>query len=133
MNLHAIVRGAVSAISPELTVTLKRSTGYTTAADGTQVPAYASTTRSAQVQSLDGMELAQVDGIGGQGEKLCLYCAGSLIGSVRADGAGGDLVILPDGSTWLVVKILEAWARVDGWTKAAITRQNDTKGSRPLD
>lgn len=41
MNLNAVVRGQIGAVNPDLLATVQVSTGYTTAADGTQTPAYA--------------------------------------------------------------------------------------------
>jgi hypothetical protein len=106
-----------------LTVTVRHATGVTQNADFTRVPTYSTTSMLGQVQALTSAELAQVDGLNIQGEKLAIYVNGNLEGVSRPDGAGGDLVTLPDGSVWLVTIMLENWNRMDGWTKAAIVRQ----------
>lgn len=125
MNLHNIVAGAVSAINPAMNATIQRSTGYTTAADGTRAPTYASPERvKAQVQALQYNDLTQLAGLNIQGEKRAMYLNGNWEGVARPDGRGGDLITLPDGSVWLVVQVLENWASQDGWVKVAVTRQN---------
>lgn len=123
MNLHAGVSGIIAAVNPFLTVTVQRSTGYTTNADFTRSPTFTTFTAKAQVQALSSAELAQVDGLNLQGEKIALYINGNLQGVNRPDGAGGDLVTLPDGSTWIVTILLENWNRMAGWSKCALVRQ----------
>lgn len=123
MNLHQRVSGIISRVNPMLTVTVRHATGMTQNPDFTRVPTYSTTTMLGQVQALTSAELAQVDGLNIQGEKLAIYVNGNLEGVSRPDNAGGDLVTLPDGSVWLVTIMLENWNRMDGWTKAAIVRQ----------
>jgi len=134
MNLQNITRGAIQGISPMLNVTLNRYSGTTRTSDGLRTPNYtAFGPLQAQVQALDASDLRQISGINQQGEKLAIYVNGTLLGEVAADGTGGDLVIMPDGSTWLVMKILENWGTIDGWTKSAIVRQRDTAVPIPYD
>jgi len=123
VNLHQRVSGIISRVNQMLTVTVRHATGMTQNPDFTRVPTYSTTTMLGQVQALTSAELAQVDGLNIQGEKLAIYVNGNLEGVSRPDGAGGDLVTLPDGSVWLVTIMLENWNRMDGWTKAAIVRQ----------
>ena len=100
MNLHGIVAPAIAAVNPFVLATLKRSTGYTTADDGTRTPRYTDAPDiSVQVQALSYSDLQQT---------------------------GGDLFVfpvgtLPEGTTWLVAYVLEEWA---DWYKVAITLQN---------
>lgn len=134
MNLHSIVAPIIAAVNPMLTVQIQRSTGYTIGADGLGTPQYAAILPvQGQVQALTAKELAQANGIQQQGEKLAIYVNGDLLGEVRPDSVGGDILTLPDGSTWLVLQVLENWDRSAGWTKAAIVRQNDTSITVPLD
>jgi hypothetical protein len=134
MNLQNITRGAIQGVSPMLNVTLKRSTGLTVAADGITSPTYSTFgPLQAQVQALDASDLRQIAGINQQGEKLAIYVNGTLLGEVSPDGAGGDLILMPDGSTWLVMKVLENWGTIDGWTKVAVVRQRDTSIPIPFD
>lgn len=123
MNLHQRVSGIIARVNPMLTITVRRSTGFTQNADFTRVPSYSTATMLGQVQALTSAELAQVDGLNIQGEKLALYVNGNLAGVSRPDNTGGDLVTLPDASVWLCVCTLENWNRMDGWTKVALVRQ----------
>lgn len=135
MNLQNITRGAIQGVSPMLNVTIRRSTGtYTRNSDGIRIPNYATFgPLQAQVQALDASDLRQISGLNQQGEKIAIYVNGTMLGEVSADGAGGDVVLMPDGSTWLVLKVLENWSTIDGWTKCALVRQRDTAIPIPLD
>jgi hypothetical protein len=125
MNLHAIVVGAISAINPIMTVSIQRSTGYTTGPDGDRIPTYAApVSAQAQIQSLQYNDMVQIDGLNIQGERRAIYLNGNWEGLVRSDQKGGDLVTLPDGTVWLVALVLENWADRDGWVKICVTRQN---------
>ena len=123
MNLHQKASGVIARINPMQSITVRRSTGFTQNADFTRVPTYSTTTMLGQVQALTSAELAQVDGLNLQGEKLALYVNGNLAGVSRPANTGGDLVTLPDASVWLVVLVDEDWNRMAGWTRAIIVRQ----------
>lgn len=124
MNLHGIVSSAISAINPQLAVTLSRCTGSTQNADFTRTPTYTTTTLLGQVQALTSAEIEQVSGLNLQGEKIAIYVNGLLEGVSRPDAVGGDTLEFPDGSTWLVAIVLENWNRSSGWSKAALVRQS---------
>ena len=120
MDLRGLANGVTTAVNPNKTVTVRRSTGYTIGAGRKQVPAYADpVTGPAQIQALDANDIKQLDGLNIQGTVRAIYLRGVLAGVVRPDGTGGDLVEV-DGQTWLVVKVLEGWPT---WTKAAIVLQ----------
>lgn len=123
MNLHQRVSGIIARVNPMQTVTVRRSTGSTQNADFTRTPTYSSTSMLGQVQALTSAELAQVDGLNIQGEKLALYVNGNLAGVSRSDNTGGDTVTLPDASVWLVLVQLENFNRTAGWTKVGMVRQ----------
>ena len=126
MNLNAIVGNIVSAINPPVTATLQKSTGYTTNSSGKRVPTYAApVTISVQRQALQSNELKQLDGLNIQGDVCAMYISGEWQGVNRVDGAGGDVVTLPDGSIWLVAIVLEDWLANSppAWVKCAMTRQ----------
>ena len=122
MDLRGLANGVTSAVNPNKTVTVLRSTGYTIGAGRKQVPSYAApVTGPGQIQALDANDIKQLDGLNIQGTIRAIYLRGVLAGVVRPDGTGGDLVQF-DGQTWLVVKVLEGWPT---WTKAAICLQGD--------
>jgi hypothetical protein len=125
MNLHKLTRGMVGSVNPNVTASIQKSIGYTTAADGTRTPAYAPAVFvRVQIQALQYNDIAQLDGLNIQGERRAMYISGNWEGIVRADGSGGDLITLPDGSLWLVAQVLEDWGGRRGWVKVAVTRQN---------
>jgi hypothetical protein len=101
---------------------LQRSVGYTTRDDGAQVPSYGPPqTVSFQIQAATGDDLKQLDGQNIQGSHRALYAYGDLAAVLRPAQVGGDIVVLPDSTTWLMTMALEPW---DGrWCKMAITRQ----------
>ena len=127
MNLHGIVAPAIAAVNPFVTAMLKRSTGYTTAGDGTRSPTYADVPGvSVQVQALSYSDLQHLDGLNIQGVRRAVYLNGSALAVVRPLQTGGDLFVfpagtLPEGTTWLVAYVLEEWP---DWYKVAITLQN---------
>lgn len=120
MNLHSIVRSAIGTVNPHTQAKLLRSIGYTTAADGAQVPRYADArTVSVQMQPLSEGDVKQLDGLNIQGDARVAYLDGQWDGVVRPDGKGGDILVV--GTTrWLVVQSMEDWP---DWTKLAVVRQ----------
>ncbi|RUV37415.1 hypothetical protein [Mesorhizobium sp. M7A.F.Ca.MR.148.00.0.0] len=131
MNLHGIVSAAIATVNPFVTATLKRSTGYTTAADGTRTPTYLDVPGvSVQVQALGYSDLQQLDGLNIQGVRRAVYLNGQALAVVRPLQTGGDLFLfpagtLPEGDTWLVAYVLESWP---DWCKCALTLQMDRPG-----
>ena len=126
MNLHGIVSGAIATVNPFVTATLKRSAGYTTAPDGTRTPAFNDMPGiPVQVQALTYSDLQHLDGLNIQGVRRAVYLNGAAMAVVRPLQAGGDLFVFPDctlpeGNTWLVAYVLEAWP---DWCKCALTLQ----------
>lgn len=123
MNLHQIAGNALSGINPWITATIRKSSGYTTADDGSRTPTSASAPVQVKVQALTGKELAMVNGLNIQGEKRAIYAQGNYGGMVRADGTGGEEITLPDGTKWLNICTLENWYLTSGWVKMAVARQ----------
>lgn len=121
MNLHAIVSGAIGVINPFVDAELQISTGYTTNADGTRVPAYAEPCCvRCQVQPMQAADLTQLEGLNIQGIKRKFYVTGHWHGLVRGARKGGDLITMPNGDTYLVVLVLEQWP---DWCCVATTLQ----------
>lgn len=114
MNLHETVRSAINAINPDTLATLKRSTGYTTAADGKQSPTYTTLSGKAQVQALSAGDLRHVDNLNIQGVMRKVYLYGNWMGVVRSDQKGGDILNFPQiptmsGQDWKVFTVFETW------------------------
>lgn len=120
MNLHQIVSGAIGTVNPHVSGTVQISTGYTTAGDGTQVPAYApAVTRTMQVQPLSSRDIQHLASLNIQGSNTSIYIDGELNGIVREDRKGGDLITIA-GKVYLVTTVLENWP---DWTKVAAILQ----------
>lgn len=120
MNVRQLANSAITAVNPNIVVSVLKSTGYTVDANRRQVPSYAAAvTGPAQLQALSGSDLKQLEGLNIQGVMRAIYLRGVLAGVIRPSNTGGDLILI-DGQKWLVVKVLEPWA---GWTKAVIVLQ----------
>jgi len=119
MNLRQVIRGPITAVNTDQTVSIMQSSGYTTAADGTQIPQYATLPGiSCQIQGLSADDLKHLDGLNIQGVLRSFWFNGSLEGTDRLLVKGGDLIVLADGRTWLVAKVFETWEAA-GWCHVA--------------
>lgn len=126
MNLHALVAPAIATVNPFVTATVRRATGATTAPDGQRTPTYTDWSALVQVQALTFQDIRQLDYLNIQGVRRAIYLTGNVMGAVRVDNRGGDLIVfptgtLPEGDIWLAAQVLEAWP---DWVKVAITLQN---------
>jgi hypothetical protein len=123
MNLHGIVAPAISIVNPMVPLSIRISTGSTTAADGKRTPTYATPiTVLGQIQALQYNDIMQLDGLNIEGMRRKIYIAGKVDGLVRADQKGGDLITTPDGKVWLVALVLEYWP---DWVSCAVTLQKN--------
>lgn len=135
MNLHGIVRRAITTVNPDVDGVLRRSRGYETSPSGVQVPLYAAPIGvRLQVQPLEYKDLLQVSGLNLNGEARGVYLRGQWDGVLRAEAKGGDLLefvspgeVLPRNAAgpqrtqrWLLVKVLEVFP---DWSKVAVVRQ----------
>lgn len=129
LNLHSIAAPAVQAVNPLFNVTVMRSTGQTTNPDGIRVPTSVSYPARAQIQALQFGDLIAIAGLQIEGLRRAIYLWGNVAGQIRAAGKGGDLIVFPDGSTWLVAFVFETWGhgvlgQTTGWCKVCATLQN---------
>ena len=121
MDLRGIANAVTDTVNPNISVTVKVSTGYTIGSGLKQVPSYAApVTGFAQVQALIAADLKHLDDLNIQGATRSIILRGNLNAVVRTNSKGGDLVTI-DGETWLTVAVLEQWPL---WTRAAITLQD---------
>lgn len=129
LNLHAIVRGAINSVNPDILGTVRRSAGFTTNAQFEQVPAYAPDVPSVvmQPQPLSSRDLKTLDSLNITEIDLAVYVNGEVTGVDREQQKGGDLLYF-NGNWWLVVAVLEAWSGPvqAGWTKAGVVKQRET-------
>jgi len=118
IDLFTVARNQVAIINAPVLATISRSSGYTTANDGTRTPAYTVITGiKADVQPMTAQDLHQVDGLNMGGEKVTIFLSGELLGVLRTGQNGGDIVQLANGKKYLVVLVLEQWSNT--WVKVA--------------
>ncbi len=121
MNLHQMSSGLIGIVNPFIPVNIKVSTGYTMAADGSQVPTYNSIATVGQNQALSGKDLQKLEGLNIQGVVQKMYLNGDYEGIFRSDGKGGDLMSF-NGKTYLVAIVFERWP---DWTAVGLSNQLD--------
>ena len=128
MNLHGIVRGAITTVNPDIIATLRASTGSTIDDAGKRTATYTDSAARIQVQALAGKDLEHINDLNIQGVLRTVYLYGNYNGIIRADNKGGDLLIFPlvpgaDDKVWMVVAVFETWP---DWCKLAVWLQEDT-------
>lgn len=128
MNLQQITASIISSINPTQPVTVYLSTGPgPTQPDGSRPPTYEDPfIASAQVQPITTGDLRKLDALNIQGVNQKVYLTGALRGIQRVNKLGGDLIVLKDGTTYLVKAVLEGWTNV-GWCSVAVVLQDDQK------
>lgn len=121
MNLHAIAVGAIARVNPQLLCWGYRNSGYITVASGKRQAVYAAPAQiSAQIQPLANQDLQHLDGLNIVGDRQGIYLYGAWDAVVRQDRKGGDIIVEPNGTIWLVAYVFETWP---DWCKVAATRQ----------
>jgi hypothetical protein len=126
MNLHSIVRGAITSVNPDTIGTWRESTGATISAGGRPVPAYTDHANvPLQVQALTSRDLKHLNYLSIQGVRRSVYMYGSAQGVSRPDAKGGDLLVFPEvpgtgAKTWLVAIVFETWP---DWCRVGVTLQ----------
>lgn len=114
MNLRGIANRVTSGINPNRTISLLRSTGYTTGANGKQVPTFDTLSGEAQIQALGPKDLQHLNNLNIQGVSRKVYLYGNWMGVVRTDAKGGDLLNFPQvpgmpDQQWKAVTVFETW------------------------
>lgn len=127
MNLHAMVRGAIPALHPDESVTLRQSVGQKNVR-GRIVPVYApGQTVAAQIQSLGSDDLQHTEAVNltQRDRKAYFYAPDAAMpptGIVRPLARNGDMMQRADGSWWLVTAMLEDFT-ASGWVCVGIVQQ----------
>ena len=137
LNLHALVRTAVTALHPDEAVTLYQATGQTNTL-GRLAPTYAAPqTVQAQIQSLSAEDLAHVEEASRTeiARKAYLFAPDAALppaGIVRPLARGGDMLERADGTWWLVTGIMEDFT-ASGWVCVSMTQQIDAPNLGTVD
>lgn len=123
LNLHRLVRPAVTAVNPDHPVVVLRSAGQAIDADYVQHPLYfPAVLVMAQPQPVSDSELQFLVQERENSVWHDFYLDGDWSALLRDTEKGGDLVYW-DGAEWLVKQVLERWNPTAGWTKLRCTRQ----------
>lgn len=130
LNLHAVVRGAINTVNPDIIGTWRTSTGSTTGADGRPAPNYTDAPVHMQVQALTGKDLKHPALLSVQGVTRGVYMFGTVQGVSKPQVKGGDILQfrMVDGGpilVWLVVCELEQWNPNGAWSKVAVVLQTE--------
>lgn len=126
MNLHGIVRGAITTVNPDVLCPYYKSSGYGQDATFAQVPQYTVVNPvPCQIQALSANDLRHQDLVNIEGVKRSVHMNGNTQGVVRADQKGGDILAfaqVPGGTLqyWKVVAVLETWP---DWCRVAVVLQ----------
>jgi hypothetical protein len=123
MNLHAIVRSAITSVNPDITATLRRYQGEVMGAGRKPVPTYyPDESVTLQLQPLTKGDMMHVDGLNIEGLFKSIHINGAIYSVNRTLKKGGDLFII-DGQTWLVIEPIELWNT--GWCRLLVCLQTD--------
>ncbi|QCE32901.1 hypothetical protein FAI41_04450 [Acetobacteraceae bacterium] len=122
-QLFSLASGILGALNPMEEVTLRVFTGQLRNPDYSITPEFKDYPIFADLQSLNSGELLLAQNINQQAETRSAYVKGTFHALNRPLQTGGDLIILKDGSEWLITSILEAWGGKDDWCKILMTRQ----------
>lgn len=121
LGLHNLVSGLVGSVNPMQLATWYKCLGFTTAPGGKSTPSFMDAQSiNVQVQQLTVADLKHIDGLNVSGITRKVWSEAILSGIDRAAQLGGDKLVLKDGTTWLVVQIIETWP---DWCSAVIQKQ----------
>jgi hypothetical protein len=121
MSLHDLVSNLIGSVNPQVLCQWYQCTGSTGGAGGYRTPTYnLPVAISIQVQQLTAADLAHTNDLNSSVISRKVWCNTILTGIDRAAGLGGDKLVLPDGTFWLVTQILEKWP---DWCSAIIIKQ----------
>lgn len=129
INLHGLVRRAITSLHPDEAMTLRQSIGQRNER-GRVTPVYGpAQVVQAQVQSLGQNDLAQREATSNTriDRKAYLFAPDAALppqGIVRPLGRTGDMLQRADGTWWLVTAMIEDFT-ASGWVCVGITQQVD--------
>lgn len=126
-NLRGLANVSTRVVNKNVVAELRKNIGYDTSSTGKRTPKFRRIPIEVQVQALEFSDLQQLDGLNIQGVRRAIYTNSQVASVIRVRQKGGDLLVfaagvLPEGTTWLAVHVLERWP---DWCKIAITLQED--------
>jgi hypothetical protein len=97
LNLHGIVRGAVTSVNSDIPIVWLQATGVTVSGTGKMSPSYAAAVIvQGQVQPVGGQDLRRYAFLQEQGVYRSVHLYGNIAGVIRAQQTGGDLLQFAD-------------------------------------
>lgn len=127
MNLHSVVRGAITSLNPDVPALLERSAGYAAQPDGSRKPRYLQAQSvTIQVQPMSWGDIQHANFLNLKGVMRVVFGYGSTEGIVRPTEKGGDLLRFAayrgqQMSEWLTSQTLEVFD--SGWSKVIVVMQ----------
>ncbi len=132
LNLHAMVRGVINGVNPDIQALWLQSTGNMVNSNFQQVPSYANGVKvRIQAQPPSGRDLQHINFLNLQGVFRTVYMYSDPDSIVRVTAKGGDLLQFPQfagepNDTWLIVQVSEKWNVADGgFSRVLVTLQTD--------
>lgn len=120
LNLHDIVRGAITQVNDDQPATLYSSTGYTNN-QGILTPTYTVGNIMVQAQAKDHSGLVHDRALNYSTSFMTVYAYGNLSDLDRPSGKGNDLLNIA-GKWWSITQVNEWWP---DWCSVEITQQVD--------
>lgn len=122
MNLHDVVRGAITAVNPDQKVIWLASTGQSVDENYTQIPTWAPAVEvTAQIQPVPDSSLQWLQQTRQNGIWRNCYLNGAVNGLERATAKGGDMLYF-EGYEWQVDQVSGAWDATAGWSKVLVVQ-----------
>ena len=120
LNLHAMVRGAIQSVNPDIPAVWYAATGQVVTDDaGVRRPRMVTNNVMIQVQPI-GSAIRQLEGLNVQDVVRRVHMYSDVQGMVRTLQLGGDILEF-DGQKWRVHQVLESWHV--GWCSVAVVLQ----------
>jgi E217 collar protein gp28 len=133
LNLHGIVRGAITSVLSDIPILYTPSAGRTVQPGGKVVPQYGTPIQlNGQVQPVSMDELQHYDFVQAQGVYRRVYVFGQQNAIDRIYQLGGDLLSFPEipggpNRTWLIKAVEEQFP---GWCSVIAVGQLDPKNPK---
>lgn len=127
MNLHHIVRGAITSVHPDETALLYRANGQDNVKGKVKARYEEPETIKGNFQAMDALTLQQLERGSVTGCTVQAYLYSDIANPVSGISRipitrTGDFIKRSDDTWWLVHNVIEDWS-ADGWIKVGLTRQ----------